>query len=102
MKSKLKLTILSAVLVATPSIYAATASTVMTVGATVVSSATIEISDLELVEIIYDNCPDVDHIEALAASGELHQDDLQYLQANENCEKGNDQTEEPVYRTFYY
>lgn len=48
-------------------------------------------ADLTLIRKIYENCPNgyhVDHIVALAAGGAHHQDNLQYLQASENCRKG--------------
>lgn len=48
-------------------------------------------ADLVLIRRIYENCPigyHVDHIKALAAGGMHHQDNLQYLQASENCRKG--------------
>ena len=54
-------------------------------------NAITETTDLKLIRKIYENCPDgyhVDHIVALAAGGDHHQDNLQYLQANENCRKG--------------
>jgi uncharacterized Fe-S cluster protein YjdI len=48
-------------------------------------------ADLELIKIIYENCPEgyhVDHIIALASGGLHHQDNLQYLEISENCRKG--------------
>ena len=48
-------------------------------------------ADLKLIREIYENCPEnyhVDHIIALASGGFHHQDNLQYLQSNENCRKG--------------
>jgi hypothetical protein len=48
-------------------------------------------SNLRLIKEIYENCPEnyhVDHIIALANGGTHHQDNLQYLQSNENCRKG--------------
>tara|TARA_R110000744_G_scaffold359746_1_gene467087 strand:- start:29 stop:469 length:441 start_codon:yes stop_codon:yes gene_type:complete len=70
-------------------------------------NAITESSDLTLIKKIYENCPDgfhVDHIEALASGGKHHQDNLQYLQANENCKKGKsqnyDQTKALDWRTY--
>lgn len=54
-------------------------------------NAIVESSDLKLIKKIYENCPDgyhVDHIQALAAGGLHHQDNLQYLEISENCRKG--------------
>jgi hypothetical protein len=54
-------------------------------------NAIVETSDLQLIKKIYENCPDgyhVDHIQALAAGGLHHQDNLQYLEISENCRKG--------------
>jgi len=54
-------------------------------------NAIVESSDLQLIKKIYENCPDgyhVDHIQALAAGGLHHQDNLQYLEISENCRKG--------------
>lgn len=54
-------------------------------------NAIVESSDLQLIKLIYENCPDgyhVDHIIPLAKGGLHHQDNLQYLEANENCRKG--------------
>lgn len=54
-------------------------------------NAIVETSDLRLIKKIYENCPDgyhVDHIQALAAGGLHHQDNLQYLEISENCRKG--------------
>ena len=54
-------------------------------------NAIVESSDLELIKVIYENCPEgyhVDHIIALAANGLHHQDNLQYLPISENCRKG--------------
>ena len=48
-------------------------------------------ADLKLIKRIYENCPEgyhVDHIQALAAGGLHHQDNLQYLEISENCRKG--------------
>ena len=56
-------------------------------------NAIVESSDLQLIKKIYENCPDgyhVDHIQALAAGGLHHQDNLQYLEISENCRKGKD------------
>tara|TARA_R110002074_G_scaffold355193_1_gene527205 strand:- start:702 stop:1142 length:441 start_codon:yes stop_codon:yes gene_type:complete len=50
-----------------------------------------EDADLKLIKTIYKNCPigyHVDHIQALAANGKHHQDNLQYLEISENCRKG--------------
>ena len=50
-------------------------------------------ADLKLIREIYENCPEgyhVDHVVALASGGSHHQDNLQYLQSNENCRKGKD------------
>jgi len=50
-----------------------------------------EDADLKLIKNIYENCPEgyhVDHIQALAAGGKHHQDNLQYLEISENCRKG--------------
>ena len=50
-----------------------------------------EDSDLKLIQKIYENCPigyHVDHIQALAAGGMHHQNNLQYLPISENCRKG--------------
>jgi len=50
-----------------------------------------ENADLKLIRKIYENCPEgyhVDHIQALAAGGMHHQDNLQYLKISENCRKG--------------
>jgi len=50
-----------------------------------------EDSDLKLIKLIYENCPEgyhVDHIVALASGGLHHQDNLQYLEKSENCRKG--------------
>lgn len=52
-----------------------------------------EDSDLSLIRLIYEHCPDgyhVDHIQALARGGLHHQDNLQYLPISENCRKGAD------------
>lgn len=49
-------------------------------------------ADLKLITRIYKNCPEgyhVDHILALASGGLHHQDNLQYLPAQENHKKGN-------------
>ena len=54
-------------------------------------NAITESSDLQLIKLIYENCPDgyhVDHIQALASGGLHHQDNLQYLEISENCRKG--------------
>jgi hypothetical protein len=54
-----------------------------------------EDSDLSLIRLIYENCPDgyhVDHIQALARGGLHHQDNLQYLPVSENCRKGADRS----------
>lgn len=56
-------------------------------------NAIVESSDLNLIRIIYEQCPEgyhVDHITALAKGGLHHQDNLQYLPASENCRKGKD------------
>ncbi len=48
-------------------------------------------ADLKLIRKIYENCPSgyyVGHVVVLAAGGAHHQDNLQYLQASENCRKG--------------
>lgn len=48
-------------------------------------------SDMKRIAEIYENCPDgyhVDHKVALADGGKHHQDNLQYLPADENCRKG--------------
>jgi hypothetical protein len=50
-----------------------------------------EDANLKLIKNIYENCPEgyhVDHIQALAAGGKHHQDNLQYLEISENCRKG--------------
>jgi len=47
-------------------------------------------SDLNIIRLIYENCPPgyhVDHIQALARGGAHHQDNLQYLPVSENCRK---------------
>lgn len=52
-------------------------------------------ADLELIKEIYLNCPKgyhVDHIIALASGGLHHENNLQYLEANENRKKGKHQT----------
>jgi hypothetical protein len=54
-------------------------------------NAITESTDLLLIRKIYENCPEgyhVDHIIALAAGGNHHQDNLQYLPVSENCRKG--------------
>jgi hypothetical protein len=54
-------------------------------------NAITESSDLSLIKVIYENCPDgyhVDHIQALASGGLHHQNNLQYLEISENCRKG--------------
>jgi hypothetical protein len=54
-----------------------------------------EDSDLSLIRLIYENCPEgyhVDHIQALARGGLHHQDNLQYLPISENCRKGSDRS----------
>lgn len=58
-------------------------------------NAIVPSSDLDLIKLIYEACPDgyhVDHIRALASGGLHHQDNLQYLPAMENCRKGNGRT----------
>jgi len=45
-----------------------------------------------LIDWVYDNCPEghhVDHIHPLSKGGLHHQDNLQYLTAEENLRKGN-------------
>lgn len=47
-------------------------------------------ANLSLIKLIYENCPKghhVDHIQALAAGGLHHEDNLQYLPVSENCRK---------------
>ena len=54
-------------------------------------NAVVETSDMELIKLIYEHCPDgyhVDHVVALASGGLHHQDNLQYLEVSENCRKG--------------
>jgi hypothetical protein len=54
--------------------------------------AVTETTDLNLIQKIYEHCPNgyhVDHITALAIGGKHHQDNLQYLPASENCRKSS-------------